>query len=112
MLDIIFSSPQYNKNYYIVDLFSREQMEIPTNMMEVWHRARDIIFMDKTDKNIQLIKEIEKYLTLLNKINSIIKDYNGKIDEKIRKKLEDLEPEYNNLVEKRGAIIKEVVRIG
>ncbi|MGB9169234.1 MAG: hypothetical protein WCB31_09940 [Nitrososphaeraceae archaeon] len=112
VVEVIYASPHYNKNYYIVDLFPREQMEIPSNMMEVWHRARDIIFMDKTDKNIQLIKEIEKHLILLKKINNIIKDNSEKIDEKTRKKLEDLEPEYKDLVENRGAIIKNVVRIG
>lgn len=112
MMDVIYASPQFDKNYYIVDLFPREQMEIPSNMMEVWHRARDIIFMDKTDKNIQLIKEIEKYLTLLKKINSIIKDNDAKLNGKTKRKLEDLEPEYKNLVDKRGAFIKNVVRIG
>ena len=38
MMDVIYASPQFDKNYYIIDLFPREQMEIPSNMMEVWHR--------------------------------------------------------------------------
>ena len=70
MLDVIHASPKYDKEFYIVDVFPRQQKEIPTNMVEVWHRARDIIFMDKTDKNIQMLSNFERYLSLLRKINN------------------------------------------
>jgi len=63
MLEAIKASPQYNKKFYIVDVFPREQKELPTNMVEVWHRARDIIFMDKTNTNIEMLKIRERYLS-------------------------------------------------
>ena len=81
-------------------------------MAEVWHRARDIMFMDKTDKNIEMLKDIEKYQSLLKKINDIINTDDVELDEKTGSRLKELEPEYYELVQKRGAVIKEVVRIG
>jgi NTE family protein len=112
MLDVIHASPKHDKEFYIIDVFPRQQKEIPTNMIEVWHRARDIIFMDKTDKNIQMLANFERYLSLLKKINSIINADDAHIDEKTRARLKELEPEYYELAQKRGAIVKELTRIG
>jgi NTE family protein len=112
MLDVIHASPKYDKEFYIVDVFPRQQKEIPTNMIEVWHRARDIIFMDKTDKNIQVLANFERYLSLLKKINIIINAEDAQIDEKTRTRLKELEPEYYELAQRRGAIVKGLIRIG
>jgi NTE family protein len=112
MLDVIHASPKYDKEFYIVDVFPRQQKEIPTNMIEVWHRARDIIFMDKTDKNIEMLANFEKYLSLLKKINTIINSDDAQIDEMTRAKFKELEPEYYELAQRRGAIVKDLTRIG
>ncbi len=112
MLDVIHASPEYDKEFYIVDVFPRQQKELPTNMIEVWHRARDIIFMDKTDKNIQMLENFERYLSLLKEINNIINADDAQIDERTRARLKELEPEYYELTQRRGAIIKELTRIG
>jgi NTE family protein len=112
MLDVIHASPEHDKEFYIVDVFPRQQKELPTNMIEVWHRARDIIFMDKTDKNIQILENFERYLSLLKKINIIINADDAQIDERTRARLKELEPEYYELTQRRGAIVKELTRIG
>jgi NTE family protein len=112
MLEAINASPEYNKRFYIVDVFPREQTELPTNMVEVWHRARDIIFMDKTNTNIEMLKIRERYLALLKKIHDIINADDAKIDEKSKTKLKEIESEYNELVHGYGAAIEEVTRIG
>ena len=112
MLDVIHASPEFDKEFYIVDVFPRQQKELPTNMIEVWHRARDIIFMDKTDKNIQMLENFERYLSLLKKINSIINADDAQIDERTRSRLKELEPEYYKLTQRRGAVVKELTRIG
>ena len=82
MLEAINASPEYNKRFYIVDVFPREQKELPINMVEVWHRARDIIFMDKTNTNIEMLKIRERHLSLLKKIHDIINADDAKMDEK------------------------------
>lgn len=112
MLEAINASPEYNKRFYIVDVFPREQNELPTNMVEVWHRARDIIFMDKTNTNIEMLKIRERYLFLLKKIHIIIHAEDAKIDEKSEAKFKEIESEYNELVHGYGAVIEEVTRVG
>jgi NTE family protein len=112
MLDVIHAAPEFDKEFYIVDVFPRQQKELPTNMIEVWHRARDIMFMDKTDKNIQILENFERYLSLLKKINSIINANDAQIDERTRSRLKELEPEYYKLTQRRGSVVKELTRIG
>lgn len=112
MLEVIHASPKYDKKYFIVDVFPRQQEELPTNMVEVWHRARDIIFMDKTDKNIEILREIEKYLALLKQLDETIKTLEVKSDTKTRDKIKELTATYQELIQRRGAVVKDVIRIG
>jgi NTE family protein len=110
MLDAINASPEYDKRLYIVDVFPRKQRELPTNMVEVWHRARDIIFMDKTDANIEMLKIRERSLSLLKKIHGIINAEDA--SEKIKARFKEIESEYNELVHGYGGVMEEVTRIG
>ncbi|MDN5845445.1 MAG: DUF3734 domain-containing protein [Candidatus Nitrosocosmicus sp.] len=112
MMEVMRASPLKNKKFYIVDVFLRQQKEIPTNMIEVWHRARDIIFMDKTDKNIEMLKISEKYLNLLKKMYDIVNSDDAKIDQNTREKLNQLDSDYRSLTQSHGAAITDVVRIG
>jgi NTE family protein len=113
MLEVIRRSPQTDKKFYIVDVFPRQQKELPSNMVEVWHRARDIIFMDKTDKNIEMLKVNDRYIDLLRKMYQVINIQNAvMLDGNIKARLKEIEPEYNVLVKRIGRSIKEVVRIG
>ena len=86
MMEVMRASPGINKKFYIVDVFPRQQKEIPNDMVGVFHRARDIIFMDKTDKNVEMLKVNEKYLNLLKRIYSIINSDDAKIDSKNKRK--------------------------
>ena len=112
MLEVIRASPINDKIFYIVDVFPRNQKEIPKNMIEVWHRARDIIFMDKTDKNIEMLKVNEKSINLLKKMYKIINSSDAKVDEKTKAKIKELDKEYDAITEKHGAAITDVIRIG
>ena len=38
--------PNSRQNGYIVDLFPKVQMELPKNIAESWHHARDIMHAD------------------------------------------------------------------
>jgi predicted acylesterase/phospholipase RssA len=112
MLEVIRRSPQADKKFYIVDVFPRQQKELPSNMIEVWHRARDIVFMDKTDKNIEMLKVNGIYIDLLIKMYEIIKSKNAAFNEDILAKIKEIEPEYDVLVKRIGRSIKDVVRVG
>ena len=112
MMEVMRASPLKNKKFYIVDVFPRQQEEIPSNMIEVWHRARDIMFMDKTDTNIEMLKVSEKYLNLLKKMYDIVNSDDAKIDQSTRDKLNQLDSDYRSLTQSHGAAIMDVVRIG
>ena len=110
--EVVRRSPKIDKKFYIVDVFPREQNELPTNMVEVWHRARDIMFMDKTDKNIEMLKAIEQYLSLIHKMYQVLYSKNAKVDQMTIQKLKEIESEYHSLNQKHGASITDLVRIG
>ena len=115
MLQAIKASPGRNKKFYIVDVFPREQQELPENMVDVWHRARDIIFMDKTNTNIEMLNIRERYISLLKKLYALLSNGaadNSKVDEKSRAKFKEIESEYNELISGYGGVIEQVTRIG
>jgi len=114
-LEAIKASPGRNKRFYIVDIFPREQQQLPENMIDVWHRARDIIFMDKTNTNIEMLSIRERYISLLKKLYAIINtdaSDNSKVDEKSKARFKEIESEYNELIHGYGGVIEEVTRIG
>lgn len=107
--EAIESSPILDKDVYIVSLFPRLQDSLPKNMIESWHRARDIMHTDKTEHNVKMSKIISRYLDIIKKMHDILE--NADLDNQSKEKMKKLEPEYHKLASKRGAIIKNIVRI-
>ena len=107
--EVIDASPTCDKRVIIANLFPRGQEDIPKNMLESWHRARDIMHADKTDQTVRMSKVVSRYLTIINKMHDILESI--PLDDANRKKLAEIEPEFNKLACQRGAIIKEIVRI-
>jgi NTE family protein len=107
--EVIDVSPRDDKNVYIVNLFPRKHQKLPSNMLESWHRARDIVHTDKTLHNIRMSSIISRYIRLLERMHEIIiSSSDGKTVSKFRQTSAD---EYDKLVQQRGAIIRHVVRI-
>ena len=109
LAEVINASPICDKKVYVVDLFPQVQENIPKNMMESWHRARDIMDSDKTEHSVRMSKVISRYLSLIKNMHDFI--VSSKIDERAKKEFEKIESEYNKLACQRGAIIKEIIRI-
>jgi len=107
--EAIDASPICDKKVYIVSLFPRKHMELPKNMSESWHRARDIMHTDKTEHNVRMSKIISRYLTLLKKMHNILED--SQLTPKNNEKFKELQSEYDKLASQRGAIIQEIIRI-
>ena len=107
--EVINASPKHDKKVYVVDLFPKMQSEIPNNMFEVWHRARDIMYTDKTEHNVHMSKIITRYLKLIREMHDIINS--STFDEKVKARLERLEQEYHRLASERGGIIDQIIRI-
>lgn len=107
--EVINASPKSDKNVYIVSLFPRNHDELPQNMSESWHRARDIMHTDKTEHNVRMSKVISRYLRMMKEMHDIIS--NSDLDENLKKRFEKIEPEYHKLACDRGAIIQKIIRI-
>ena len=107
--EVIDVSPKNNKRVYIVNLFPKDQKELPMNMFDIWHRARDIIHTDKTDHNIRMSKVISKYLTVMRQMHDLLN--NVDIDESMKDLYFQIEREYHKLATDRGAIIEEITKI-
>ena len=119
--EVIDASPVVDKIVYLVNIFPHYQKELPQDMFEAWHRARDIIYTDKTDNNVRLSKVISRHLSLLKEMHGLLMiTSNVKLKEKgdeiqsntkLKDRFDKMEREYNKLARQRGAIIKEIVRI-
>lgn len=107
--EVIDASPKNHKRVYIVNLFPKNQKELPTNMFDIWHWARDIIHNDKTDHNIRMSNVISRYLTVMRQMHDLLNNVN--IDESMKDILLQIEKEYHKLATQRGAIIEEITKI-
>ncbi len=111
--EVIDASPACDKKVYIINLFPRIHEQLPENLSEVWHRARDIMHTDKTEHNVRMSKAFSRYLELLNEMHDVIMHFldTKQVDKTMKEKIMKLEPEYHKLATLRGAIIKEIIRI-
>lgn len=107
--EVIDASPRCDKKVYIVNLFPKKHQDMPKNMLESWHRARDIIHTDKTEHNMRMSKIITRYLKIIKEMHDVLEESN--LNENQKERLKRLEPEYQKLARDRGAIIKEIIRI-
>jgi NTE family protein len=107
--EVIDASPKNHKRVYIVNLFPKNQKALPTNMFDIWHRARDIIHTDKTDHNIHMSKVISKYLTVMRQMHDLLN--NVHIDDSMKDIFFKMEKVYHKLATERGAIIEEITKI-
>jgi NTE family protein len=107
--EAIEASPTSDKHVYMVDLFPSQQESLPKNMVDSWHRARDIIHSDKTQHNVRMSKVISRYIDIIKKMHDILQT--AELDKKSRAELQKLEPEYHKLASKRGAIIQDIIRV-
>jgi len=88
---------------YIVNLVPHYQQEIPNDMIETWHRARDISYTDKTASNVRTSKIISKCLFLLKDMRDYIMSNTIQSPNKSNnRKLATIEEEYNKLAHQRG----------
>ena len=107
--EVINASPKHDKKVYVVDLFPKAHPEIPNNMLEVWHRARDIIYTDKSEHNVRMSRVVTRYLKLIREMYDILSS--STLDEKSKARFAVLEQEYHKLAAERGGIIDKIVRI-
>jgi len=109
--EVIDASPKNDKKVYMINLFPRNHCDLPSNMFESIHRARDISHTDKTDHNVRMSHVISKYLLMLKEMHEIIGSVEEHLDSERKARLMKVERLYHKFALDHGAMIKEIVRI-
>ena len=63
--EVIAASPIRDKSICLVENYPQNVNSLPKNLPEVYHRARDIMFSDKTKHNVRMSKVISMYLNYM-----------------------------------------------
>ena len=108
--ECIDASPIIDKRLFLVENYPMRVDRLPDNLAEVQHRARDIMFSDKSQQQIKMSKVITRYLRYIEELYQII-DKNidpAKLD---KKQLEKIRHTYTKMKRERGAEIKNIIRI-
>lgn len=107
--EVIAESPRNDKRVYLVNLFPKHVEELPESLMDSLHRARDIMYTDRTENNIKMSKAVKRYLELLRDMYEFISDM--PLDNAKKEKFLKIEKKYHRVARERGAIIENVVKI-
>jgi NTE family protein len=106
---VIQASPRNDKHIYIVENYARRVDRLPSNMVEVADRAKDIIFGNKTKAGIRLARFITRQIRLIEELYDVFEatDHSKMDNEKIRR----ITGEYRKIVSNYGAEILSVNHI-
>ena len=106
--EVIDASPVKNKRVFLVENYPKRCDALPDNLLEVQHRARDIMFSDKTIHNVQMSKAITYYLRLIDDLYKMLEgQFSSKKKEDIDK-FKKIRARYKKVSEQHGAEIKRV----
>lgn len=109
--EVIEASPVKDKRVFLVENYPKHCEKLPDNLLEVQHRARDIMFSDKTLHNIQMSKAITYYLRLIDDLYKMLEDQFRSEKKEDKDKFEKLRARYKKVSEEHGAEIKGVYYI-
>jgi NTE family protein len=108
--EVLDASPVIDKRLLLVENYPRRVDKLPDNLAEVYHRARDIMFCDKSQYSIKMSKVITRYLKYIEELYRII-DRNidpARID---KKQLEKIRHTFTKMKRERGAEIRDIIHV-
>jgi NTE family protein len=106
--EVIDVSSVKDKRVFLVENYPKRCDTLPDNLLEVQHRARDIMFSDKTLHNVQMSKTITYYLRLINDLYKMLEDHFSSEKKEDVEKFEKIRERYKKVSEEHGAEIKGV----
>jgi NTE family protein len=108
--EAIDASPVNDKRIFLVENYPKRVNALPKNLPEVYHRARDIMFSDKTVYNVRMSKVITLYLCYIEELYQLIETHMDltKVDPK---QLKRIRKKYKKYKQERGAEIKDIFYI-
>jgi len=108
--EVIDASPVYDKRIFLVENYPKKISSLPENLSEVYHRARDIMFCDKTLSTVAMSKVITRYLRYIDELYQMIEDYVD-MTQVDKGQLEKIRRKYKKYKQDTGAEIKGVYYI-
>jgi NTE family protein len=75
---------------------------LPGSLPEVQHRARDIMFSDKTLHNVKMSKAITYYLQLINDLYKMLEDHFDSNEKEDKEKFEKISARYKKSQKNMG----------
>src|SRR5919106_3691877 len=108
--EAIDASPVNDKRIFLVENYPKRVEALPKNLPEVYHRARDIMFSDKTEHNITMSKVITRYLDYIEELYQIVEEHVDKINID-KQQLKKIRRKYKIYKQERGAEIKDIFYI-
>jgi NTE family protein len=109
--EVIDASPVKDKRVFLVENYPKKCDALPDNLLQVQHRARDIMFSDKTLHNIQMSKAITYYLKLIDDLYMMLEDHFSSVKKEDKEKFKKIRARYKKVSEEHGAEIKGVYYI-
>ena len=108
--EVIDASPVNDKRTFLVENYPKKVEALPKNLPEVYHRARDIMFSDKTEHNVTMSKVITRYLDYIEELYQLMENHIDlmKVDQK---QLKRIRRKYKKYKQERGAEIKDIFYI-
>jgi NTE family protein len=105
--EVIDASPVTDKQIFLVENYPKNIGKLPQNLPEVFHRARDIMFSDKTLHNVKMSKVITQYLSYIEELYQVFQENVdlAKLDKEVVAKIER---KYKKIKEDHGAEIKSI----
>lgn len=108
--EVIAASPVKDKMIILVENYPQRIDNLPENLPDVYHRARDIMFSDKSRHNVKMSKVVSMYLNYMEELYQIVENNLDKIqlDEK---QLKRIRRKYRKYKQEHGAEIKKIYYI-
>ncbi|HJS69016.1 MAG TPA: patatin-like phospholipase family protein [Nitrososphaera sp.] len=108
--EAIDAAPTVDKRVFIVENYPKKIERLPQNLPEVFHRARDIMFSDKTAHNIKMSKTITRYLQFIEELYEIV-EANLEVCNIDKQTLESINRKYQKMIKEHGAEIRKIAYI-
>jgi NTE family protein len=109
--EVIEVSPVKDKQVFLVENYPKKCDTLPDNLLEVQHRARDIMFSDKTLHSLKMSKAITYYLRLINDLYKMLEVHFDSNEKEDKRKFRKIRARYKKVSEEHGAEIKGVYYI-
>jgi NTE family protein len=106
--EVIDVSSVKDKQVFLVENYPKRCDTLPDNLLEVQHRARDIMFSDKTIHNVRMSKAITYYLRLIDDLYKMLDSQFSSEKKEDIEKFEKIRARYKKISEEHGAEIKRV----